>query len=441
MVPHALLTLLLTAHAVTHAVAFFLATLKRVVLRAHARAWDEARAEAARPGFAERVAADERDWGRASRMRGLVATFAGPAPGYGWRGFVKVTTHTIPYVWAIAKVVVWHVPRALWHAAITKGGWQPPPNLAWRLVTETPLIIVAEHDVVRGLLIVETPPVDAMPATWTNWRSVAGLRVVLSTTTHAIVEATQQGSSIVVPRGMTTEHAVAAMLHAALVVWIHPKSHALAERSARDIVASNATELEPSSRYVASLHEGLLFNALSPAGSGWNPFHMLSNIDALLTSAMAPLAHRLQDSKRDVSRYYAFVAQAVPIVRSCLAKHNIKADAHALAHNMVVHAVDHYCFYKVMRGVSCMSLDVTGSWRSFWASLVFTHVWIPFMHNPYEEPELLREHVLRGPGWSWWGGRNAKGAEQVHPFYADLFAELNKVDEEFAGVVTLSTSW
>ena len=70
-------------------------------------------------------------------------------------------------------------------------------------------------------------------------------------------------------------------------------------------------------------------------------------------------------------------------------------------------------------------VDGSGSARSYFASQAFTEVWIPFMHNVYEEPELLRDYVTDKPGG----------------FYAALYDELAAIDGRLADFVTLSTSW
>jgi len=136
-------------------------------------------------------------------------------------------------------------------------------------------------------------------------------------------------------RGVKRNAYLFACLEMALTDWLHPKSHVMAERSAREIVANKVKELEPSSRFVVALHEALIYSPLSPIGSPKNPFHKLSDRDRLLEALDVPMNHDLSKSKRDISPYFDFLLFAHEATKFWVRYFELPVDANDLFGNMV----------------------------------------------------------------------------------------------------------
>lgn len=408
--------------------------LKRLT-RVHERAWEALRAGdlAETLGSSDvrrrRGSSADDEYGVLHRARGERYLFAGPALGWMcWASFQQIATHLPPYMEALTRLVAVRLPRmaaaAIRHRlANDKGEWIPPvpDDVAYRVVVQTPLILIAR--LCENRLVLELP--TDLNVRWLWGGTIAGARFVFDTETGRVVEASQHGVSLSSKNGLSVSELALAYVHLAATAWAHPKTHVLAERCAREIVRSNVRELEPSSRYVVSLHEGLLYSPMSPGGSRLNPLHQLLDMKSLLDELRVPMKHDLSASKVKLSRYFAFLVASRPVFGQCVSRHNLRVDVEALFHNIVVHSIDHGVFHAVLKDVLWFSIDGTGSVRSYFASQAFTEMWIPHMANPYDRERLV-DHVSR---------------DDCHPFYADLYKSLRELDGEYADMVVLSCSW
>ena len=92
---------------------------------------------------------------------------------------------------------------------------------------------------------------------------------------------------------------------------------------------------------------------------------------------------------------------------------------------MVSHSVDHYYTARAFETEFWISLDGSGSARSYFSSQMFAEIWVPHMRNPFDE-ELLCECV-KNPA--------------CHEFYRRIYKDLSEKNVELANVVTMSCSW
>lgn len=360
----------------------------------------------------------------------------GESPGWSWDGLDQVLTHMPVYLLAFWRLLSRRYPNMLARSAwsrLSRGSWIPDDvrdQDVYDLVVSSPLILTAVHNVQANTLTVTVP--EHLPAQFCNGASPRGLVLVLDTTTHSIVSAKQLGapfapSLTAQKRGVTRNAALLSLLHLCLTAWLHPRTHVQAERSSREIAAKRESALEPSSRFVPSLHDGLVFGSLSPLRApDACALSSMGDIASLFASFEAgPLPHNLALSKRDVSEYFDFLLTAHEQVRFWLRYHELGVSAEALFSNVVAHAVDHEEMFRVLNRVDWFSMDTSGTLRSYLASAMFTEMWIPHMHNPLDEERLFAFCRKR----------------DAHPFYKSLYDALRVKNARLADLCTLSTSW
>jgi len=366
--------------------------------------------------------------GSQHRHAGQLYLFAGRLYGWGWEGIDQTLTHMPSYVRAVLTLLFARIPWMMVQSVycrFTKGHWIPdvPSTASYDLLISTPLIMIATYNKAEHRLSLRLP--DKLSLRWFSGESPAGLFVEFDTITRELLTATKNGQTIRARGHVSVNAIVLAHLHIACAAWLHPKSHVLAEQSAREIVRIKVIELEPSFRFVASLHEGLLYNESGPGGLHWSPLHMMTHIESLLEVLDLPVHHDFTLDKREVSEYFAFMLEAHHVMKRVARLHGCRVDSYTLFHNMVVHAVDHSNMHRVLNPIFWFSIDGSGSMRSYFSGQAFIEVWVPFMGNGSDE-ELLADYVTQ---------------KSCYRFYEDLYKELYRLNPDYANVVTMSCSW
>lgn len=207
-----------------------------------------------------------------------------------------------------------------------------------------------------------------------------------------------------------------------IIGWGHPQSHHLGEMSAREIARKGIKTLEPSTRYVLALHDGLMYGEISPLSDEKHFFNSLVDRNSVIQSSGVHIPHNL-DIRKIQFRYYNFLYQARGILIGLLHKYNLDVNPEFLFHNIILHSVDHYLAYKHIGCFTSWSMDGSKSMASYYRAKMFWSIWLP----DYES-FVARERI-------------SKMSPDKHPFYAELYQALKALDEEYANSVLASTSF
>lgn len=208
-----------------------------------------------------------------------------------------------------------------------------------------------------------------------------------------------------------------------ICAYNHSAAHVLSERSAREIAQKKVTQLEPSSRYVLALHTGLLHGYLSPLSDNDHPlrcFDHTAMTDLFEQTVKYPKPMHSYDPRMARLPNFMFYMRSRLILKKLLLKHNLDVNVECLFLNMIFHSTHHGLGYKALCNVPLWSFDGSGTLRSLAQSFIFTHLWLPHMHNP-----LASEYIRDTPG----------------PFYQELYAGLKELDPAMADLVITSTSF
>lgn len=207
-----------------------------------------------------------------------------------------------------------------------------------------------------------------------------------------------------------------------IIGWGHPQSHILAEKSAREIAQKNIKILEPSSRYVLALHEGLMYSPISPIDEENHFFSSMVIRQTMIDSAFVRIPHVLSKDKMNF-RYYNFLYKSRGILMRYIAKYGIDVNGEYLFNNMIVHSVDHYLAYKHIGKFKSWTMDGSKSILSYFRAKVFWAIWLPDYETFIEKQRIKKMDAKK------------------YPFYHDLYHDLLAVDKEFANCILASTSF
>jgi hypothetical protein len=323
-----------------------------------------------------------------------------------------------------------HWPAWLARAAVRRmctGQWTRPTTDGDVLdaITGTSLIMLTTNNSVSGKqntlceLAFRTPA--DFPLCLLDDTPLSSFEIVFDVPQRRIVRASLPGFSFC---GESTNSKLLACLAQILQTHVHPKLHIEAERSAFEIALAECTALEPSSRFVRGLHEGLFFAASSPIRVD-SALNSGTSINNLAHTIPFPLSHTL-DSNLRVFPFYDFMWQAHAIVARLAKKHCIPSciDRAALTANTVLHAVDHYsatlhfspdqaCF--AIRAPTLGDYLRFDLWISFWTPASICWSW-----NPLENEFINRMRT---------------------PFYRELHQQLHAIDPELARHIVASCSF
>jgi hypothetical protein len=323
-----------------------------------------------------------------------------------------------------------HWPAWLVRAAVRRmlsGQWTRPTTDGDVLdaITGTSLIMLTTNNSVSRKQSSLTQLTFRTPADFSvcllDDTPLSGLEIVFDVPQRRIVWASLAGVSFC---GESTNSKLLACLAHILSAYVHPKLHIEAERSAFEIALAECTTLEPSTRFVRGLHEGLFFASSSPIRVD-NALNAGMSIHILGHSIPFPLAHKL-DSNLRIFPFYDFMWQAHAIVARLSKKHGIPSciDRAALTANTVLHAIDHYAatlHFSSDQACFAIHSPTLGDylrfdlWISFWTPGTICWSWNPF------EDEFIN------------GMRT--------PFYRELHQQLHAIDPDLAGHIVASCSF
>jgi hypothetical protein len=146
--------------------------------------------------------------------------------------------------------------------------------------------------------------------------------------------------------------------------------------------------------------------------------------EILETSATRPIPLHNMATLRAVlpfSRYGRFMMGARGVVFRLVRRHAVPVDPEIFFLCSVMHSVDHYCTGRHTHGINVALTSALP---------------VP----PGYMPALFCA-VFTAPTHPWIGGNLLRTHRRKNPFYAELYAELGRLDQEFADQVTLSVSF
>ncbi|KAJ1630211.1 hypothetical protein T492DRAFT_1004845 [Pavlovales sp. CCMP2436] len=293
------------------------------------------------------------------------------------------------------------------------------------MMTSTSAIIhcnIDQNDGADKLVLVV--PTRLMPERHRAEVGPDGLRVVFDVATKLILEVTPHVKRLELCSIFVT-----------LTIAAHSLLHRSGESCAREIAAKGLLVLEPSSRFVVSLHTGLIHGATSPMKHTRRPkrrsaslIDTETDITTIWESAGVAVHPHKYDKALLQFRFYRFVAEARPIVRVLLAKYALDINAESFLHNACMHYLDHHNLYNCTQSSGVIwSYSASNSTWSYVVSNIWKHVWLQPLHW-----EFLEEHRLNRLG--------ARGGEGG-AFYSELHAAIAKIDPEYARVIRVSCSF
>jgi hypothetical protein len=340
--------------------------------------------------------------------------------------------HTPIYILKFLYLLIVDTPRFLLLRLLFSVFHQDITNeQVFGLVANTSLILVAELSKDGTELSIAIPR-DTGLALPTMLRfspcleQIEGLLIVFDVHTKSIKQATGGNGEPVQHRGKegSRNAQLMSMLNMFVSMCIHPTCHASSERSAKEIGENKVTALEPSSRFVFSLHQGLFHEKLAPladnyAGITSSPGGLKTIRRNMKNNPVPP--HNLDGRKAKISPFYDWLSQGHGIIHKLVKKHRLNVNAEYLFQNIVVHSVDHYSCYSALK---CMEgrfgFNGSMSLKDLFCAYVYINFWLLPVLNPFES-ELV--------------------GKQSHPFYQELYEKMSKVNPDFAGKMLTSCSF
>jgi hypothetical protein len=333
--------------------------------------------------------------------------------------------HTPIYILKLLHLLIVDTPRFLllrlqfsvFHQDITD-------EQVFRLVTSTSLILTAELSKAGTELNLAIPDRDTGLPLLPQIRfgpcheQIEGLHIVFDVHKKSIKEATGGNGEPVQHRGKegSRNAQLVSMLNIYFSLCLHPTCHASSERSAKEIGENKVTALEPSSRFVFGLHQNLFHQKFSTVADNYYGITVAVSGHKAIRHSMEhhPVPpHKLDGRKAKISPFYDWISQGHGIIHKLVRKYQLNVNAEYLFQNIVVHSVDHYGLYSVLKPMEgrfglcgCMSL------KDLFCAHVFINFWVLPVLNPFES-ELV--------------------GSQSHPFYQELYEKMSVVNPYFAG--------
>jgi hypothetical protein len=283
-------------------------------------------------GTARRMPALERPSTRNAECVGRCARakrrwlFSTPAPDVWETIDHKVVAHGPVYVLKLWYLAFCHWPAWLARATLRRlrsGRWIKVPSDGDVLdaVTGGSLIMLTSNNATSDVPGSLTRLTFRAPANLSlhllDGQNVAGLTIVFDVPERRILHASLPGhwlrDETLTPDSSEANGKILACLALITQMYTHPKLHVASERSAFEIAHAECTALEPSSRFVFSLHEGLLFSTQSPLYPG--VMNSGTRTADMMHQLPIPIPHKLDGNLR-VFPAYEFMWQAHVIVAS-----------------------------------------------------------------------------------------------------------------------------
>lgn len=257
-----------------------------------------------------------------------------------------------------------------------------------------------------------------------------GLEIVFDAQTGSILQA-RGGNGMPVVQDTSGYSRNAQLTSSLSVLWatiIHPASHVASESVALEIGVKKIVELEPSTRFVHALHEGLFHHYFSPIvgntclnlvpGDKW--CSGTTGIRINVKNHPVP-PHNLDERKAALSPTFLFWQKCHPIFFNLVRKHSFDVNPETLFQNIVVHSVDHCMTYEALKPMDALfGFQGTHTWLDLFRGFVFVNFWMLPIENVFDSHRV----------------RNMK-----HPFYQDLYAKAREVDPYFADKMVVSCSF
>ena len=390
--------------------------------------------------------------------------FVGASPGFGYRGIHQLLVHTPMFIVQLIPFIFVQVPIYLMKLYIywlnnENGRYErePTDDEIYDYVVNTPLFLLAQiiEDNTTGkeIIFIDIPNGTNIEHQCNGniGAVVAGssLQLKLDPQNKKILSATilkdnhyendnnnsndnddennenRINLESITNKKQTRNDILMSALHLIVTVWIHPCTHRLAEMNAIEIRENNIELLEPSSRFVESLHEGLLLGPLSPASDNdSHPLHTgiySSHIRTVVSSYPIP-PHFVNDQRKlKYSKSYDFLIKMRGILSKLVKKYNIHVNVEYLFHNIVVHAIDHYMVYKTLHNMNLrISMDGSCTYKSYIDMFIYKDYWLVPKHNIIDEERTKYIDL---------------------PFYNDLYFEANNINQELADQMVTSCSF
>ena len=300
--------------------------------------------------------------------------FVGRSPGYGFRGIHQALVHQPAFLYQLVHMLVWKLPLFVTKCLVYQltsqdGRWERPPTdeEIYRFLTETPMyqLVRLQEDGERVIMDFEVPEGTGLElqARGAAGAVVAGsaLHLRMDASSKCVLKATildrVSGDRVAVSTlanlpGSTVNDLLLSAMHLIGTTWLHPLTHVKAEQSAVEIAMKGVRALEPSSRFVESLHEGLLYEPLSPI-SDWNhPLQIDMYVDPLRSTVEKnPNPPRVANDALKLAHgraYLRFMEGSRRILESLVKDFSLDVDTDLLFHNLIAHCIEHLSVYEVL---------------------------------------------------------------------------------------------
>eukprot|EP00554_Chaetoceros_debilis_P002853 CAMPEP_0194091796 /NCGR_PEP_ID=MMETSP0149-20130528/44447_1 /TAXON_ID=122233 /ORGANISM="Chaetoceros debilis, Strain MM31A-1" /LENGTH=306 /DNA_ID=CAMNT_0038776513 /DNA_START=421 /DNA_END=1341 /DNA_ORIENTATION=- len=244
------------------------------------------------------------------------------------------------------------------------------------------------------------------------------LSIIFLEKERRVIRAIHQGKDIA---PSSSSNMLFSIVAATLGYWSHFKSHLMAEISAEEIINQGIEKLEPSARFVHSLHSGLLNSATSPAVPGSLLYSIATTRTSFEESMGCPMPHYIVPAKRNFAAFAFFLAARKSIAAN-LKAHDLNVSVEPLFQNMIVHCIDHHLSYEYLK-LHDYSLDGSESFMSYMRSLILVELWMFPKVNPFDDVHLC-----------------AVACNYDSPsFYSDVYRDLKRADPLLADRIIAST--
>ena len=246
---------------------------------------------------------------------------------------------------------------------------------------------------------------------------IEGLHIVFDIQTKSIKRTTGGNGEPVQDRKkcLMRNAQLVSMLNMHLSLCVHPASHAASKRSAKEIGEKKVIALEPSSRFVFGLHEGLFHGKFSPLADNYvgitSSPGCLNCVRYNIEHHPVP-PHNLDSRKAKISPLYNWMLQGHDIFYKLVRKHKLNVNPEGLFQTIVVHSTDHYSAYGVLKSMEGrFGFHGTSLLQDMFCTYTYFNFWMLPALNPFES-ELV--------------------CNQSHPFYQELYEKMSKVNPELA---------
>lgn len=340
----------------------------------------------------------------------------GRAPGFDARGIYQMVAHfpifvikivcailTFPYY--VSKVIRFH-----------RSGDYIKDEDVFDVCTRCTLVIFG-HFALRGNYVFEMVPSKCPGFGAVGNCDPQSLRIEFENT--RIVSATSKNGPVTGTDRIGRNEVLVVALRNIVATWVHTSVHVASEKCALEIQANRVKILEPTSRFVSSLHEGLIHHDnFGPLGKN-SPFVTVAALPRMVEQCYEfPVPGHVIDSQKNKLELYHFFFEGRRLIQQLVAKYGLNVDPENLFLALVVHGNDHDGLFQVMARINPCSSDASGSWISYWRMHCFTHMWLGHWDNPIES-EMVSNYL-------------------DNPFYRELYNGLAMVNQEKANRMVVS---